>query len=118
MPEVRAHGRDAPSERRGGEPVGAHRGDPALEVLDCRLTDAALARSGERREVAPVRVDGARRALRGEHEQEALDVEVGAGSCGGHGARLDSVGTPRLLSRLARGFGVSRSHRGREAAAL
>ena len=76
--EERAHGRETPRDRRRGEPVRPHRGEPALELVGRDVADRCAAEGGERREVAPVGVDRARRALRGEEQEEALDVLVGS----------------------------------------
>jgi len=85
----------APRDGRLGEPVGAHRGDPALEVLETRSRDASLEEAVERREVAAVCVERPRRAARRQGEEEAFDVGVD----GGHGAEPDSAAGGRLLSR-------------------
>ena len=107
MAKVRTYRGDAPGDRRGREAVGAHRGDPALELVERRVPDGSLAEGMQRREVAPVGVDGPRRPAGLEGEQEALDVGVGAT----HGARPDSAERRPLLSRrgarsLARGAAV------------
>ena len=93
MAKVRTHSRDTPRDRRRGKPVGTHRGEPGLELLDRRVGDGSPAEAAERSQVAAVRVDGTRRAAGLESEQEALDVGVG----GNHGDRRDSAGTGRLL---------------------
>lgn len=97
MTEVGPCRGDATRDGRLGKPVSAHGGDPALEVLDVGVGHRPVEELPERRQVAAVRVDGARRAPRGEREQEALDVGVGAGA--GHGAQPDSAAERRLLSR-------------------
>ena len=84
--------------------------------------DVPAADRGQGGEIAAVRVDRPRRALRCQMEQEALDLEIGGGS--GHGARLDSLGKRPLLSRATLGRlaapgrrprrgGCNRSPRGR-----
>ena len=92
--EVGTGRRDSTREGGLGEAVGTHPGDPALELLDARVRNRSVEELSERREVAPVRVDRARRAPRREGEQEALDVGVGVG----HGAEPDSAAGRRLLS--------------------
>lgn len=94
MAEVRADCGHPAGDRRGGEPVGAHRRDPALDVARVGVCRRPVAEGGERREVAPVGVHRARRATRGEREEEALDV----GIRGVHGVPRDSAVVPRLLS--------------------
>ena len=54
-------GGDPPRDRRRGEAGRAHLGQPALELLGRRLADRALSPRRELREIAPVRVHGARR---------------------------------------------------------
>ena len=66
----------AAGDRRRGEPVGAHLGDPALELLGRCLREQAAAEGAEGGEVATVRVHRPRRTLCGEEEQEALGVGV------------------------------------------
>ena len=93
MAKVRTHRGDAPGDRRGRKAVGAHRGDPALELVERRVADGPLSEGMQRCEVAPIGIDGPRRPAGLEGEQEALDVGVGAT----HGARPDSAGARPLL---------------------
>ncbi len=76
--QVRADGREPPCDRRGGAPVGAHRGEPGLELLRRRAADRAVERCGTGGKVAAVRIHGPRRAAGREEQQEALDVGIGA----------------------------------------
>src|SRR5215470_11342411 len=102
MTEVRAYGRHAPCDRGRGESVGAHRSQPALEVLDRRVGDRASAERGELAEVAPIGVDRTRRAPGSEVEEEALDV----GIVGGHGlTRFGAVDGAPALPLLGDGRG-------------
>ena len=93
MAKVAPHSRDTPRDRRGRAPVGTHRGEPRLELLDGRVGDCASAEAGERGQVATVGVDGPRGSAGLECEQEALEVGVGDT----HGARRDSAGRRPLL---------------------
>ena len=93
MAKVRTHGRYAPRNRRRGQPVGAHAGEPGLELLDGRVPDRPVAERTQSREVALVRVDGARRPAGLQGEQEAFDIGVGST----HGARPDSAAARSLL---------------------
>ena len=97
MTEIGANRRDTASDGRGGEPVGPHRREPALELLDGRVADVASSEGPERRQVALVGVDGPRRAASCENQQEALDVGIG----GSHGAEPDSAGRRPLLCAAA-----------------
>jgi len=99
MTEIRANGRYATGDRRRRQAAGAHLGDPALEVTDVRLCHRMPAEGGQRLQVAPVGVHGARRAPGSEGEQEALDVGVG----GRHGAGPDSARSLGFLSRARLG---------------
>ena len=96
MAKVRTHGRYAPRDRRRCQPVGAHAGEPGLELLDGRVPDRPVAERAQSREVALVRVDGARRPAGLQGQQEAFDIGVGST----HGARPDSAAARSLL-RLA-----------------
>ena len=49
MPEVRPHGRDTACEGRGGEALGAHSRQPALDVVDARISRAPLPERGQGR---------------------------------------------------------------------
>jgi hypothetical protein len=91
--KVRTHSRDASRDRRRSEPVGAHAGEPGFEILDGRVADRPVAERAQRRQVAPIRVDGTRRPAGLEVEEEAFDVGVGST----HGARPDSAAAPSLL---------------------
>lgn len=93
MAKVRTHSRYATRDRRRGQPVGAHRGQPAFELLDGRVGDRSAAEEGERLQVATVRVDGSRRPAGLQVQQEAFDIGVGST----HGARRDSAGSRPLL---------------------
>ncbi len=93
MTKVRTHGRDASRDRRGRKPVGAHAGEPRLDVLDRGVRDVSVAGGGEGLQVAAVRIDGARRPAGLKREQEALDIGVRST----HGARSDSAGGSPLL---------------------
>ena len=93
MAKVRTHCRYASRDRRRGQPVGAHAGEPGLELLDGRVADRPVAERAESREVALVRVDGARRPAGLQGEQEAFDIGVGST----HGARPDSAAARSLL---------------------
>lgn len=93
MTKVRTHRRDASRDRRGGKTVGAHAGEPRLDILDRRVRNVSRPRGGEGPQVAAVRVHGARRPAGLKGEQEALDIGIGST----HGARSDSAGTRRLL---------------------
>ena len=77
VPEVRAHGREASRDRRGGESVGAHRREPGLELRRRRVAGRAVAERRERDEVAAIGVHRARRPPCGEQQQVALEVGVG-----------------------------------------
>ena len=101
MAEVRPHRRHAPREGRGGAAVGAHLREPALEIVDGRVSHGALAERGQCGQVPAVRVDRTRRAARGEQQQVAREVGIGGG--GGHDARMDSRGRRRLLSEASLG---------------
>ena len=79
MAEVGPCGGRPARDRGRRETRGAHLGHPALEVLDRGIGHRPSAERAERGQVAAVGVDGARRALRGEEEEEALDVMVGFG---------------------------------------
>src|SRR6185503_14629648 len=81
--KVRTHCGDAPSDRRGCEAVGAHRGDPALELVERCIPDGSISERVQRCEVTP--------------------VDVGVGST--HGARPDSAGRRPLL-RVTIAFAV------------
>ena len=105
MAKVRTHRGDAPGDRRGCEAVGAHCGDPALELVERRVPDCSVSEGMQRREVAPIGVDGPRRPAGLEGEQEALDVGVGAT----HGARPDSADESRLLLQAPRARSLRRS---------
>jgi len=91
--EIGTNGGSTASNRGGCEPVGAHGGEPALELLDACLSDVAAPIGREGGQVTLVGVDGPRRATSCENQQEALDVGIG----GSHGARPDSAGRRRLL---------------------
>ena len=93
MTEVRTHSGYATGDRRAGKAVGAHPGEPRLELLDGGIGDSASAEGAECLQVTAVRVDSARRPAGLEGENEAFDVGVG----GSHGARRDSAGGRRLL---------------------
>ena len=93
MAKVRTHRGDAPGDRRGRKAVGAHRGDPALELVERHVADGPFAEGVQRSEVASIGIDGPRRSAGLEGEQEALDIGVGAT----HGAGPDSAGTRPLL---------------------
>ncbi len=93
MAKVATHSRYPSRDRRGCEAVRAHRRDPGLDLVRGGVSDGAPGVGAERREVARIRVDGARRPAGLEGEQEALDVGVGSS----HGARADSAGSGRLL---------------------
>ena len=93
MAKIRTHGRYAPRNRRRGQPVGAHAGEPGLELLDGRVPDRPVAERAQSREVALVRVDGARRPAGLQGQQEAFDIGVGST----HGARPDSAAARSLL---------------------
>ena len=97
MTEIGANSRDAASNGRGGEPVGPHRCEPALELLDAGIPHRAVAERGERSQVAPVGIDGPRRTTSRKEQQEALDVGIG----GSHGAEPDSAGRRLLLCAVA-----------------
>ena len=71
-----ARGRGASRDRRTGEAVGAELGGVALQLLERRLRGRLAEVGAERREVAPVGVDGARRPLRGEQGEKAVDVGI------------------------------------------
>ena len=102
MTEIRTNRRNTASDRRSGEAVSSHRGEPALELLDGRVSDAAFSERRERRQVTPVGVDGPRRTTGRKEQQEALDVGVG----GSHGAEPDSAGR-RLLLCAATAFVIA-----------
>ena len=93
MGEVRTDRGHAAGDRRGREAVGAHPSQPPLELLERRVTCRSAAERGERGEVAPVGVHRARRAAGLEEQEEAVEIEVGAG----HGAHPDSAAARRLL---------------------
>ena len=111
VPEEGADGGDAAGDRRRREAVGAELGDPALELVVGRRRDRSAAPGGERREVAPVRLDGPRRALRGEQGEEAFDLVVADGR---HGRSRFAGAAPGSCARRS-GAGV-RSGRRRGAA--
>ncbi len=60
--EEAARRRCSSRDRRRREPVRAHRRRVALELLEARLGDRLAEVLGERREIAAVRLDGARRS--------------------------------------------------------
>jgi hypothetical protein len=91
--EVRTDRGDAARDRRRGEPGRTHRRDPALELVQRRVGNLAVAELGEPGQVATVRVDGPRRAPCLEAEEEAFDVGVRST----HGARPHSAAARRLL---------------------
>ncbi len=93
MAEVCTDGRESAGDRRGRSSVGAHRREPGLDLLGRRGADRVVDRRPERREVAPVRVDGARRAAGREEEQVALDIGVVAVAHRG-GTRFGGAGHP------------------------
>ena len=93
MTEVRPNCRHSPGDRRGGQSLRAHSGQPALEVLDGRIRNRPVAEGAESRQVATVRVDRAGRPASLQGEQEPFDVGVGSS----HGARRDSAGSGPLL---------------------
>ena len=74
--EERAEGGGRARDRRRGEAVGAELREPALGLVVGRRSDRPSTPGGERAEVAPVRLDGARRAPRGEQGEEAFDLVV------------------------------------------
>ena len=102
MFEVGTNRRHSSGDGCCGEPVGTHRGEPALEVVEARVGDGAVAESVQSREVAAVGVDRSRRPTSLQEQQEAFDVGVGSS----HGARPDSAGGRRLLSSIACRTGV------------
>ena len=102
MTEERTNRGDASGNRRGGEPLRTHRGDPRLELLGSHEGDILLAEERvQRGEIAAIRVDGSGRPLGLEGEQVALDVGVGST----HGARpVSPDGSQLLLRRGPRGL--------------
>jgi len=95
--EIGTNCRDAASHGRWGQPVRTHRGEPALQLLDGRVTDQASSEGREHRKIAPISIDGPRRTTGRKEQQEALDVGIG----GSHGARPDSAGRRSLLCAAA-----------------
>lgn len=93
MAKVRTHCRYTSRDRRRGQPVGAHAGEPGLELPDARVADVPVAECTERGEVALVRIDRTGRSAGLQGEQEAFDVGVGTT----HGARPVSAATGSLL---------------------
>src|SRR5712692_1201743 len=76
MAEERTHGGGAPRDRRGRESGRAELGEVALEVLSGRGRRRGAEEARDVREIAPVRVDGPRRAAGREEGKEALDVRT------------------------------------------
>ena len=78
MAEERAERGDPARDRRGCDPGGAHLGEPALELLRRRLRDRTLTPGRELQQVAPVRLDRARRPPGREQRQESVELGVGS----------------------------------------
>ena len=97
--QVGTDGCELPRDRRRRTAVGAHGREPGLDLLRLRVSDAAVDRRAEGCEVAAVGVHRPRRAVRGEQEQEALDVGVVVVSHRGDrfGGAVRPPGNPRRL---------------------
>jgi hypothetical protein len=98
--EIRTNGGNTASQGGGCEPVGSHRGEPALEVPDACVPDVAFAECRERGQIAPVGVDGPWRTTGCKEQQVALDV----GIRGSHGAEPDSAARRLLLCATLSSF--------------
>ena len=99
MPKGRADRSDPPGDRRGREACGPHRGDPApRDRLRRGGPTGASRKARERCEVAAIRVDGARRALR--REQQEIALYLGVGARRGVVMRLDPIRRVRAVRLL------------------